>query len=70
MLKLRGDTDVVMFDAHSLQVQYVITKGKVLKKLEHTYVTIKTRGILSTVCTFPLLDIHGLKYDSETFAEV
>jgi len=26
----------------------------------------KTRGIFSTVCTFPLLDIHGLKYVFET----
>jgi hypothetical protein len=30
----------------------------------------KTRGILSAMCTSPLLDIHGLKYVPETFIEV
>jgi hypothetical protein len=29
----------------------------------------RTRGILSAVCTSPLLDILGLKYVSETFIE-
>jgi hypothetical protein len=29
----------------------------------------KTRGILSTMCTSPLLDINKLKYDYDTFTK-
>jgi hypothetical protein len=30
----------------------------------------KTKGIFFTMCTSPLLDIHGPKYISETFTEI
>ncbi len=29
----------------------------------------KARGIFFVVCTSPLLEIHGLKYDFDTFIE-
>jgi hypothetical protein len=44
-------------------------EGEKVISLLSSHVT-KTRGIFSTVCTFPLLDIHGLKYVFETFTEV
>jgi len=39
----------------------------VMLPFQDDHVSPKTRGILSIVCTSRLLDIHGLKYDSDTF---
>jgi len=47
------------------------TEKRHMSLLQHiaSVVIKKTRGILSVMCTFPLPDIHGLKYDSNTFTE-
>jgi electron transfer flavoprotein alpha subunit len=37
MLKVGGDADVVVLNAQTLQLQYVIARGKVLKTPEWTY---------------------------------
>jgi hypothetical protein len=38
-------------------------------KFRRTYYHQKTRGIFFAVCTSPLLNIHGLKYNFDIFIE-